>query len=73
MTCPFARAWVEERRGCRECGGINVYHQLLEWKGRPCGHYEGDHLFGDISTSLLEGHWANACNAVKWRGTPVKR
>lgn len=64
---------MEERRGCRECGGINIYHQLLEWKGRPCGHYEGDHLLGDISTSLLERHWANACNAVKWRGTPVKR
>ena len=54
---------------CRECGGINVYHQLQAWKSRPCGHYDGDHLLGDISTSLLDRHWANACNAVKWRGT----
>ncbi|MEN4466782.1 hypothetical protein VXE65_32590 [Mycolicibacterium conceptionense] len=56
---------------CAKCGGIGVYHQIQSWKGRPCGHYDGDHLLGHINNSLLEDHWASACNDVKWHGRSV--
>lgn len=51
---------------CAECGAVCVYHQIQSWTGRPCGHYDGDHLLGHISTSLLEQCWARACNDVQW-------
>jgi hypothetical protein len=56
---------------CKECGGVCVYQQIQSWKGRPCGHYDGDHLLGHICTSLLDQHWARACNDVKWHGKKV--
>ncbi len=55
---------------CKQCGGVCVYQTIQSWKGRPCGHYDGDHLLGPISTSLLDQHWARACNEVKWHGKP---
>ena len=51
---------------CKECGEVGVYQQMQSWEGRPCGHYDGDHLLGRINPSLLDDHWAFACNETQW-------
>jgi hypothetical protein len=52
---------------CGYCGTFGVYHQDQSYAGRPCGHYDGDSFIGPVYSSVLESHWADAGNDVKWR------
>lgn len=54
---------------CFSCGSITVVHDEMSYRHRPCDHYDGS--WGDpVSKAVLERHWAEATNEVKWRGTP---
>ena len=53
---------------CGNCNAHNVYHTVMCFAGRPCGCYSGDHYLHGPALRLLESHWADACNDVKWRG-----
>ena len=65
----FTRSWdAAEWFRCMECNTINVFHSLMSFNGRPCGHYDGDHHLGAAPIGFMEGQWADACNEVKWRG-----
>lgn len=54
---------------CAECGGVAVHHQLMTWSGRPCGHYDGDHLLEPTPVAELETAWARARNTTQWKPT----
>lgn len=61
---------------CTECQRTNVFHDVMTYAGRPCGHYEGDHLLGAADLPGIRAAWAAATNDVKWRGkqaTPAPR
>ena len=53
---------------CLECQLINVFHGYGSFIGRPCGHYDGDHLLREVPVGVIHERWAEACNEVKWRG-----
>jgi hypothetical protein len=53
---------------CGECDRISVYHTIMCFYGRPCGHYDGDHHLGTPPIKIMRSMWADACNEVKWRG-----
>jgi hypothetical protein len=52
---------------CRQCGRVAVHHEVLCFRSRPCGHYDGDGYLGKLRAGELARHWAAACNDVKWR------
>jgi hypothetical protein len=51
---------------CRECGNPAVFHEEQSYACRPCGHYDGDNLMGDLPKSEISEAWAVACNVVQW-------
>ena len=53
---------------CTVCIQISVFHDFATYQGRPCGHYHGDSYIGGLRTNVIREAWADACNAVKWRG-----
>ena len=52
---------------CLDCGQIAIHHAEQSFIGRPCGHYDGDHLMGHIYESEIAGRWAIAVNNSQWR------
>lgn len=59
--------WME----CTHCRQIGVFHDVMSYHCRPCGHGDGDHYLGGVSNDLIRDTWATACNDVKWRGRSV--
>ena len=55
---------------CCYCNTINVYHSTMSFHGRPCGHYDGDSYLGSPPWEVMRRSWDEACNEVKWRGSP---
>ena len=53
---------------CGNCRSTSVFHEVMTWAGRPCGHYDGDNLLSPANRGFITDVWANACNDVKWRG-----
>ena len=67
--------WGGGRAGCwmtcGHCGQIGVFSDIGFYGGRPCGHADGDHYLRSIAESSISSAWADATNAVKWRGKAV--
>ena len=61
-----AAAWTfESALWCQGTDhGLVVFHQLMDYIGRPCGCCKG-HKARAASVPLLESFWADACNDVK--------
>jgi hypothetical protein len=53
---------------CGECGDVSVFHDQACYIGRPCGHYDGDHVLVTADRVRLQAAWATATNDVQWRG-----
>ena len=51
---------------CVRCGEIGICSDTNSYRGRPCGHYDGDDHLGPIGTGVLQRYWANATNLTKW-------
>lgn len=77
----WGRLAVEERWAfddacwvtCFGCGAISVNHASQSYRCRPCGCcYTGNDCFGPPDLDILHEAWADACNAVKWRGRPLQ-
>jgi hypothetical protein len=51
---------------CLDCKQAGVFHSLMWFIGRPCGHHDGDHLLGYIDNTDLAFLWAEARNATRW-------
>ncbi|MGU3500873.1 hypothetical protein [Mycobacterium sp. C31M] len=52
---------------CQECNTIGVFHGEGSYRGRPCGHWDGDHHLGSVNVDFIREGWAHACNVTKWR------
>lgn len=62
-------SWAWDRglwHTCLACDTFGVYHEILSFKGRPCGHYDGDGYLGSAPTQLIHDAWAEARNATRW-------
>jgi len=46
--------------------GITVQHIYQSFESRPCGCYDGSQY--GANRRIIEEHWAESCNDVKWRG-----
>lgn len=53
---------------CGVCKKINVFHEIMSFHGRPCGHYDGDHYLEPVGRDAIAAAWATATNSVQWRG-----
>ncbi len=56
-------AWIE----CRKCHGVSVFHTLMSFEGRPCGHYDGDGHLGEPPVAAMERLWKIAGNTTRYR------
>jgi hypothetical protein len=52
---------------CLDCKQVGVFHSLMWFIGRPCGHSEGDHLLGHVDESDIGRLWADARNITRWQ------
>lgn len=53
---------------CANCRQVAIFHEVMTYKGRPCGCYEGDHFLWMLDEPVITAAWSQACNDVKWRG-----
>jgi len=60
--CLDAGLWAT----CHECDQTAIFHSIGSYMCRPCGHYEGDHLIGEIEPSGLLNHWNIAHTLTRW-------
>lgn len=60
--CLDAGLWAT----CRRCDQPAIFHSIGSYKCRPCGHYEGDHLIGEIEPSDLLNRWNIAHTLTRW-------
>lgn len=66
---PGIGLWFE----CSECLQLNIFHDSLCYRGRPCGHYDGDHFLGHVrrGSQGLEDVWSTAGRLTQWKASQL--
>jgi len=59
--------WLDETLK-NTCGKVGFYHSIGSFRGRVCGHHDGDHHLGGLPDGLIERLWNDAGNVTQWRG-----
>lgn len=63
---------------CGKCRRVNLFHELMCFVGRPCGHYSGDNYLepmSDFDYLEMQAVWREAGNRVQWKSAvrPARR
>ncbi len=64
-----AAIWHE----CGKCFRESVHHSIQSFASRPCAHYDGGNHLHSFQDWKIKNLWAEATNAVKWRGASAAR
>ncbi len=54
---------------CCDCGRFGVYHGLMSYATRPCGHHDGDHYLSPVDMDKTQRLWGAAHEATRWVGS----